>query len=322
MADDEPVTFVRHSGAGFLGEQWLQDWLFEDDEQQSRIAVHYQSEASFDSSDYSNGGGRVARFSDAGQEPTIAVVAFSEYPSGEKYIAKTLPDTREIVVLDTNTQSIADVKPIESNGSLPEITKEYEGKKGYKIIKTIQVEDWKTIHQENNKLLWDWHSQPALHDPGKKSDKKALYIRSVYYGDDKPLIKEALDHRGQELIAEKHLRENYNNFTLDAPRGGKLENIDILGSAESSDGLKTVMASVTSSSGSRRRNRIEAANAYTNRGEVFFFDAEENRPEQLDDNAMYVSLEEVFQWMDENGTRRRRSLKTMLGLRDTIRGSE
>jgi len=210
------------------------------------------------------------------------------------------------------------VESVDSNGTISQLTENYEDEPRYKVIKTLRVESWRPINQENHKLLWDWHSQPALHEPGKNSASKKRYIRAVYNGDSKPLIKEALDNRDQELIAEKFLRDRFNGFTIDVPRGGRLENIDILGTAEDESGgeLKTVVASVTSSSGSRRKNRIETLNSYSDRDEVFFFDAEERRPEKLHDEVEYVSLEEVFQWMNQDNTRRQRSLHTMLGLRD------
>ena len=147
MTNNEPVMFVRHSGGGFLGDRWAQNWLFKDGEGQPRIALHYQDQASFDSSKYSTGSGRIDRFEDAGQELTIAVVAFSEYPNGEKYITGTLPGTREIVVMETDTQNVVEIESAESNGTLSEMTEEYEDKSGYKVIKTLQVEDWKSINQ-------------------------------------------------------------------------------------------------------------------------------------------------------------------------------
>jgi hypothetical protein len=52
MTDDKPIIFVWHSGSGFLGQRWTQDWLFGADNIPPRIAVHYQDKASFDSSKY------------------------------------------------------------------------------------------------------------------------------------------------------------------------------------------------------------------------------------------------------------------------------
>jgi len=82
--------------------------------------------------------------------------------------------------------------------------------------------------------------------------------------------------------------------------------------------LKTVVASVTSSSGGRRRDRIEAVNSYSDRDEVFFFDARDSRPSNLNTSVTYVPLEDVFEWMNEDDTRRQHSLHTMLGLRDPV----
>ena len=110
----------------------------------------------------------------------------------------------------------------------------------------------------------------------------------MYHGDSKPLIKESLDNRDQELIAEKYLRDKFDNFTIDVPRGGRLENIDVLGTAkdERSSELVIVIASVTSSSGKRRRSRAKTLNSYSGRDKVYFFDAEESRPEDLHEGGI------------------------------------
>jgi hypothetical protein len=317
---DEPVMFVRHSGGGFLGDRWAQDWLFGGDDNPPRISIHYQDKASFDSSDYSYRPRRIRRFEKAASTPTISVVGFSEKTSGEKYITRTIPGSREIVVMNVDNEDIVQVEEVKEEGSAPDLTAQYEDDGQYRVVKTLQVEEWKCISQENHKLLWDWHSQDALHDPSKNATEKARYIRAVYHEDSKPLITTSLSHHDQELIAEKYLRDKLDDFTLDAPRGGALENIDLLGTVkdESAGGLKTVVASVTSSSGSHRRDRIKTINSLSDRDEVYFFDAEESRPVTLHNDVTYVSLENVFVWMNEDDTRRHRSLHTMLGLRDEV----
>jgi len=320
MMTKEPVMFVRHSGDGFLGDLWTQNWLFGEENTSPRIGVHYQDKASFDSSRYTHRPRRIQRFEKAASTPTITVVGFSEKPKGEKYITRTIPDTREIVVVDVDNNDMVHVEEVGEEGTIPELTDQYEDDNQYKIFKTTRVEDWKHVSQENNKLLWDWHSQEAIHDPAKNAAEKARYIQAVYHGDSKPLIQTSLDNHEQELIAEKYIRDKLTKFTLDVPRGGRLENIDILGTAkhDDSDELKTVVASVTSSSGGRRRDRIEAVNSYSDRDEVFFFDARDSRPSNLNTSVTYVPLEDVFEWMNEDDTRRQRSLHTMLGLRDPV----
>jgi hypothetical protein len=317
---DEPVMFVRHSGGGFLGEGWSQDWLFGEVDGQPRIGIHYQDRASFDSSDYTNRPERIRRFEKAASVPTIVVVGFSEKASGEKYITRTIPGSREIVVMDVDYEGIVQVDDVEEESSVPELTDQYEDNSQYKFVKTLQVEDWKHIFQESHKLLWDWHSQDALHDASKNATEKARYIRAVYHEDSKPLITTSLSHHEQELIAEKYLRDRLDDFTLDAPRGGTLENIDLLGTVKdkSAGRLKTVVASVTSSSGRHRRDRIKTINSLNDRDEVYFFGADESRPGNLLDDVTYVSLENVFEWMNEDDTRRQRSLHTMLALRDEV----
>jgi len=316
----EPVMFVRHSGSGFLGQRWSQDWLFGDGDTPPRIAVHYQDKASFDSSRYTHRPRRIQRFEKAASTPTITVVGFSEKSKGEKYITRTIPDTREIVVVDVDNKNMVHVEEVTEEGTIFELTDQYEDDSQYKIFKTTRVEDWKYVYQENNKLLWDWHSQEAIHDPSENATEKARYIRAVYHGDSKPLIQTSLDHHEQELIAEKYIRDKVTKFTLDAPRGGSLENIDVLGTAKGNDSSKlmTVVASITSSSGSNRKDRIQTMNSFSDRDEVYFFDAKDSRPENLDEHVTYVSLNVVFDWMNEEDTRRQRSLHTMLGLREPV----
>ena len=294
---DEPVMFVRHSGNGFLGDRWSQNWLFGNEDTPPRIGVHYQDKASFNSSKYTNRPRRIRRFEKAASTTTIAVVGFSEKKKGEKYITRTIPDTREIVVMDVGNENVVHVEEVGEAGTAPELTDQYEDDEQYKLIKTLRVEDWKHVSQENNKLLWDWHSQEAVHDPSKNASEKARYIRAVYHGDSKPLIQISLDSQEQELIAEKYIRDKHNSFTLDVPRGGKLENIDVLGTAKDGDSgeLKTIVASVTSSTGSRRKDRVGAINSYSDRDEVYFFDAEDSRPANLDEDVTYVPLEYAFE---------------------------
>lgn len=317
---NKPVMFVRHSGDGFLGDQWSQNWLFGNDDTPARIGVHYQDKASFDSSKYTYRPRRIQRFEKAASTPTITVVGFSEKLKGEKYITRTIPNTREIVVMDVDNKNVVHEEEVEEAGRVPELTDQYEDDNQYRIVKTNRVEDWKRVSQENNKLLWDWHSQEAIHDPSKNAIQKARYIRAVYRGDSKPLIQTSLDNHEQELIAEKYIRDKLTKFTLDVPRGGRLENIDVLGTATDDDSseLKTVVASVTSSSGGRWRDHVRAINSYSDRDEVYFFDAKDSRPANLNEEVTYVSLESVFEWMNEDDTRRQRSLHTMLGLRDSV----
>ena len=142
----------------------------------------------------------------------------------------------------------------------------------------------------------------------------------MYHGDSKPLIQTSLDSHEQELIAEKYLRDKHNSFTLNVPQDSKLENIDVLGTAKDGDldKLKTIVASVTSSTGSRQRGRVRAINSHSDRDEVYFFDAEDSRPASLDEDVTHVSLEGVFKWLNKDETRRQRSLHTMLGLRSPV----
>jgi len=86
--------------------------------------------------------------------------------------------------------------------------------------------------------------------------------------------------------------------------------------SDDSDEPQTIVASVTSSTGSHRRERVEAINSFSDRDAAYFFAADDSRPSGLDEDVTYVSLREVFDWMNEDGTRRQRSLDTMLGLRD------
>jgi hypothetical protein len=122
----------------------------------------------------------------------------------------------------------------------------------------------------------------------------------VYHGDSKPLIKESLDNRDQELIAEKYLRDKFDGFTIDVPRGGRLEDIDVLGTANDEENGEpvTVIASVTSSPGKRRRPRVKTLNSYSDRDKVCFFDAEESRPEGLHEDVEYVSCTDGTKVLD------------------------
>lgn len=317
---DDPVMFVRHGGKGFLDKRWAQDWLYGESADQPRIGIHYHDKASFDSSDYPSRGNRIDRMEEAAPIPTITVVSFSKYPKGEKYVTRTIPDSREVVVMDIDNKQVEYVEEVGEAGSVPEFTERYDNDGQYKVIKTLRVEAWKRVPQENHKLLWDWHSREAIHDPVTNAAEKTEYIRAVYQGNNKPLITTSLSSHDQELIAEKYLRDKLDDFTLDAPRGGTLENIDVLGTVKDEDNgnLKTVVASVTSSTGGRLKGRVEDINFYSDRDEVYFFDAEDSRPRNLHDDVTYVSLEDVFEWMNEEDTRRQRSLHTMLGLRDPV----
>lgn len=316
----EPVMFVRHGSKGLLGEKWVQEWLYGENAEDARIAIHYDDFASFDSGKYTHRSSRIKRFEKAAKTPTIAVVAFSEYPAGEKYLTRTKPDTREIAVLNGNTQTIEPVESVEEAGTLPAVTDDYYDKSGVKVVKTIKVEDWVRVRQETHKVLWGWHTPDAIHNPVSNAARKEQYIRAVYHGNSKPLIRDALNPSDEELMAEKYLRAAVPNFRLSAPRGGDLSNIDILGTSHEadSDEMRTVVASVTSSTGDHRRERVETINDFANRDDVYFFDAEGSRPTGLADAVNYVSLDEVFEWMDADGTRRQRALYTMLGLEDPL----
>jgi hypothetical protein len=313
---DEPVMFLRHGSKGLLGERWVQDWIYGETAENTRISIHYQDIASFASEEYTHRSRRIKRFEKAAQTPTIAVVAFSEYPAGEKYITRTIPDTREIIVLNDNAQTIEHVESVVEAGSLPEVTEEYRNESGFTVVKTIQVEEWETVRQETHKVLWGWHTQDAVHNPANNAAQKEQYIRAVYHGDNKPLIRDALNPREEELMAEKYLRETVPNFRLSAPRGGELRNIDILGTSSDAETgeMRAVLASVTSSTGSHRHERIQTINDFSERDEVYYFDAEGSRPDNLDNAVEFISLDEVFDWMNTDGTRRQRALYTMLGL--------
>ena len=110
---DEPVMFVRHSGRGFLGDRWAHDWLFGGDKNPLRISTHYQNKASFDSSDYSHRPRRIRRLEKAASTPTISVAGVSEKASGERYITLTIPNSREIVVVNVNNKDIVQVEELE-----------------------------------------------------------------------------------------------------------------------------------------------------------------------------------------------------------------
>lgn len=317
---NESVLFVRHSGDGFLGQAWSQEWLFNDGDSQQRIGVHYQDQPSFDSSDYTHGANRISRFNKAGVEPTVVVVGFSKLPKNEKYVSKTIPESQEIVVMDTDHNKIVEVADVTPGKRILEFDEKYREQSQYKIIKTLQVERWKSVHHDTHKPLWDWHGRQTLHDTRKRAAEKKRYIRAVYQGEAKPILPDSLRDREQELLAEKYLRNRLTDFRLEAPRGGRLENIDLLGSTMKEDEgeITKVVASVTSSTGGRRQERVQTINSYSDRTEAYFFDLEGARPSNLDEDITYVSLEEVFDWMNSKGKHRQHSLYTMLGVEDPI----
>lgn len=59
---------------------------------------------------------------------------------------------------------------------------------------------------------------------------------------------------------------------------------------------------------------FQPINDFVDRDEVYILDAEESRPTDLADDIHYVSVDEVFEWMDTDGTRWQRSLYSMMGL--------
>jgi len=324
---DHKVRFVRHAGSSGPGsKEYVQKFLFDSDN--PRIGIHFDNKASFNEDHYSSGGYMVRYLNNMADEPTLVVVSFSSKSKGEKYVAEVVGDSREVVVIDTKEERIAETASVEtSEGRLQKLEDTYDevlpdDDDRYKLFKTVQVSGWLAVAQHSSMPLWHWHSVQSVHGPSENASLKREYVRSVYTGAETPRKLLVLSNEQQELLVEKYLRYKVfdeKNFRLDAPRGGRLEAIDILGHADE----EQIFASVTASSGSHEDERIAEINQYGQKGRAFFFgvgydddEDDDKGPDSLSEEVDYIALEEVFDWMNDAADHRRESLDVMLGAAD------
>lgn len=303
LSEGWKLRFARHAGgSGPNKKQWVQEWLFDT----NRIGLHYDNIASFNESRYENGSGSIRRLNRAVDQQTLVVVAFSELKSRTKYLAVVQPDSREVHAIDLDDDSIVDSTEIEeSEGEDREFEQRYEDE--YSFEKTVRVSDWMPVTYEERKPLWHWQTPTSLHGVSKDSGVKRDYAKAVFEGGKTPKSVAVLSNDDQEFIAAHWLQNEYEDFRLDAPVGGNLQYIDILGSTES----ERVVGSVTYAS--YDKSRIEDLNSYKNDSIAYYFGRGPDAPDRLAEEVNYVSLGEVFDWMDTEGTRRQRSLHVMLG---------
>jgi len=295
---------VRHAGSGGPNkEEWIQRWLFET----NRVGVHFDPIASFNSDDYDYGATEIDYLNSAASDPVLLVVGFSELPKRKKYITKVEPDSREVHAVNMESEEIVEFINIDSPQRR---NQDFESKHGESCTfeKTIKVNEWIPVSFIERQPLWRWHSQSTIHGPNNSAEVKKEYVNAIYNNEPVPETLESLSSDNQELIAERWLRNHFENFQLDAARGGVLEHIDILGSTDSS----RIVASVTSAS-SYTEERIKSINEFADETKAFFFGRSNKRPDKLHPNVTYVSLSEVFDWMNTDNTRRQESLRVMLG---------
>jgi len=303
LCEDWNLRFVRHAGSGGPNEkEWVQRWLFES----NRIGIHCGNFASFNSNRYENGSKNIEYLNNSVREETLVVASYSNLQLRKKYIGLVEPGSREVHAIDLEDRSVVASRSIEeSRGEALEFEERYRD--FCEFEKTVKIAEWMEVGYERFKPLWHWQTRRTLHGVSTDYDIKRQYVEAVFTGGETPKNIAVLTNDDQEYIAAEWLRNLYSSFRLDAPVGGNLQYIDILGSSEE----QRVVGSVTYSS--YEESRVEALNSYVGESEAYFFGKGPNPPEDLAEEAHYVSLDEVFDWMDSENTRRQESLHLLLG---------
>ncbi|MDL0122391.1 hypothetical protein [Halobacterium salinarum] len=310
MSDSFAIRFVRHAGKeGPLSKEAMQTELR--DGERPGVAIQFDNEPSFDDKKYDSQQYQIRYLNEAAAEPTLFVASFTHYPKREKYIGRS-NGTREILVFDMNEDEIVDRAEVSSSkGEVATFKDQYPDER-YKFVKFVGVNGWKQVAQESHRPLWHWHSVQTIHGPSSNADVKRKYIRASFFDEPTPRQFEVLSSDDHELMAEHWLRSKLSEFSLDAPRGGTMEAIDILGSAQKEGELVPIYASVTNSTGGYESSRVEAINSYPQHADRYFIGGG-SKPDGLSSEVTFVSLREVFELMDGDGGRLRHTLDVMLG---------
>jgi len=290
------VGYAYHS-KGPMSNREFTDWLQEN----RRVAVHYQNAASVDPSHYSGSGKAAIRRINRYAQGDALLVAFYPHIDGKAYVGEVKDELPRILVIDDG--EVIDTVEIGFEEHLSEDEFEYDLDQ-YCIAKSIQVREWKVAPHEEYMPLWDGTSQGSLHD----SHEKKEYVRELMAGNPFAYTLASLDGNQKELLAEKWLRNHYEDFQLDAPRGGKLQNVDIIGSTQE----KTLFAQVTGGVAERARERGQKLADYTGEhSDTYLFAPEDSHP-RLPNGVKFVELESILADLEESA-RGRKSLDVMLG---------
>lgn len=293
---DYDVGYAYHS-KGPMSNREFTNWL----QNNKRVAVHYRNKPCVDPDHYSgNGKAAIKRINKYAKGKALLVI-FYPHIDGEAYVGEVADELPRLLVVDDG--EVIDTIEVGFENHLSEDEFEYDLDQ-YTIAKSIKIREWKVATQEENMPLWDGTSQGSLHD----SHAKKGYVRKFIAGNPFAYTLASLDRNDKELLAEKWLRSNYEDFQLDAPRGGKLQNVDIIGSTQE----KTIFAQVTGGVKERARERGEKLADYTGRySDVYLFAPDDSQP-QLPEGVEFIELESILQELEESN-RGRKSLDVMLG---------
>lgn len=296
--DDYVVGYAYHS-KGPMANRNLCEYLREN----QRIAIHYDNIPSLDSDDYTNGTGEINNINRFARKDGILAVSYSPLENGVMYVGEVTDDDPLILVIDDGEVIDEDrIKPEESRSP------DYLGydTDEYNFGKSLQLTNWMEVTQRDHRQLWESQSQGSIHRTTKKDD----YLRRLIAGTEIPHDLSSLDGPQTELLAEKYLRDRYEDYQSDAVRGGRLQHVDILGSTTD----MAIYAQVTKSETAEYVDeRIQGIRGYVGpESEVFIFAPEDARPQELPKGIEFVALDKLFERFKED-PRKRHTLNVMLG---------
>ncbi|QSG16325.1 hypothetical protein [Halapricum desulfuricans] len=297
MYEEYGTGFARHKG----GVTEVAKYFWENE----LIALHWGDIPSSNPDDYDSGANEIQYLNEFAREGRIVGASYREFITS-KMLVGVVPSDSNIKLLYFDDGDLVREKEIEPGRSIEDVNEE-----NYKIYKTLQLEDVKTVSREDYPVLFDNSIRPPsasiinwwnVEDHLRRIINEEKQRRSVY----------SLRADEVEVLCEEYLRIVNEDYRAVRTIGGQVADVDISGVAEN----HRIWGEVTMGGTNDVKNKLDSLEDYIGDGsKVLMFGPEDSKPDEIPDDITYLPVEIVFETVDINKSGRR-MLSEMLNTTD------
>jgi hypothetical protein len=268
--------------------------------------LHWGDIASFDTDDYD----------DLGWKAESEIEQMSEVVENDQLVVTfynplsriTIAEPEDVCVVPATETELLDPVPVEPYGSAEINEEEYAN-----IFKAVRFADEtiKEVSPTDAPALFDTDLHPRHWAACDWGQIKNDIVINAHQNEPLPYEPSSLTPTQIEICGEEYLRLIHPSFRRISTLGGQQKDIDVIGFADITE-RETVVAEMTGGSMGDAQDRRDRLNKHvSNAHRLYLFAPKDSRPENLPDAISFVSLEKMFDKLD-NEPRTKQMLQEML----------
>jgi len=287
MYEEYGTGFARHKG----GVTEVAEYFWEN----HFIALHWGDIPSANPDNYDSGANEIQYLNEFAREGRIVGASYREFITS-KMLVGVVPSDSNIKLLYFDDGDFIQEREIEPGQSIEDANEE-----NYRIYKSLQLTDVKTVSREEHPVLFDNSVRPPsasiinwwnVEDHLRRIINEKTQRRSVY----------SLRADEVEVLCEEYLRIVNGNYRTVRTVGGQVADVDISGVAAD----HRIWGEVTMGGTNNVRGKLDSLKDYTSdSSRVLMFAPEDSKPDEIPDDITYLPVEIVFETVDLNESGRR-----------------